>query len=203
MASAAHLVFATPELLEQILLELPIRGLIMSRRVSRRWADTIKDSPKLHGMSTFRKPMPMFSTSSPKEVVTMNPKFPRQTNEPAHQALEDTKKENLNSPSHVAINHKALFEMDSDSRLELISQPPIQTLTIWWIFAEANATSGDVTWFKGIVKTLGQGTTFGTLADKLQNFINKASEHPATLPGHQLVDYVWMELGDVEMDETC
>ncbi|KAF7189463.1 hypothetical protein HII31_09103 [Pseudocercospora fuligena] len=203
MASAAHLVFATPELLEQILLELPIRGHIMSRRVSRRWADTIKDSPMLHGITTFRKPMPMSRRSSPKENVTMNPKFPRKTNEPVHKALQEIKKENINNPGRAVIDHKALFEMDSLSRLELISQPPIQIVTFGWVFAEPNTTNDSSLWFKGTLKNFGQGATFGMLADKLQYWFDKASEHPLTPPGHQLVDYVWMDLDDAEMDETC
>ncbi|EME84531.1 uncharacterized protein MYCFIDRAFT_195551 [Pseudocercospora fijiensis CIRAD86] len=198
-SSAAHAVFATAELLEQIFLELPLRNLVSSRRVSEQWADTIKDSPKLHGRSVFRRPMPNRS-----ETVTMNPKFPRKTSMPSSKALRNLEEGILDakSPSHIAIDHKALSKMEPASRLELISQPPIRKVTFWCVFSKGDTLDGRVV-FKEKVKKFGQGATFETLAGRLERFFSKAREHRATTNEHKMVDFVWLDFGDVSMDRNC
>ncbi|KAK4613631.1 hypothetical protein CLAFUW4_09711 [Fulvia fulva] len=47
MYAAAHAVFYTTELLEQILLELPMKDLLLDQRVSKMWKECIDKSTKL------------------------------------------------------------------------------------------------------------------------------------------------------------
>ncbi|KXS98795.1 hypothetical protein AC578_2035 [Pseudocercospora eumusae] len=199
MASTAHQVFAIPELLERILLELPIRSLILSRRVSRQWADTIKDSPKLHGTSTFRKPMPTGSSPT-SNIVTMNPKFPQKASRTSDKALQGIEKQDLDAknPSHMAIDYKALFKMDPALRLEFISQPPLHKITFWCVFAHGDTR---VAMFTERVTKFGQGATFGTVQDRLREFFDKARGHPLTMSQYRMVDHVWLDLGKAVPDQ--
>ena len=50
-------VFRTPELMEKILLELPIKDVLLSQRVSSTFKNTITDSPRLQ-QALFLKPLP-------------------------------------------------------------------------------------------------------------------------------------------------
>ena len=66
-----HQVLRTTEFLVAVLLELPIRTLLLSQRVSRLWKDTIANSTKLQ-QALFMRPIP--DSSSPNnKIVFMNP----------------------------------------------------------------------------------------------------------------------------------
>ncbi|KXT12968.1 hypothetical protein AC579_4049 [Pseudocercospora musae] len=168
MASTAHQVFAIPELLEQILLELPIRSLVSLPL----WYLDIPqtDAKRLEPNKQYHHHE---SQLSPKSFKT------------SHKALQGIKKEDFdpNNPSHMAIDYKTLFRMDSALRREFISQPPLHKITFW-------------------VTKFGEGATFETVEDRLREFFEKARGHPMTMSQHLMVDYVWLDLGKAVPDEA-
>ena len=71
MATSRDRVFALPELLEAILLELPVKKLLLVQRVSKHWQTTIKASVSIQ-QALFYTPKPLSSTTS-KDRPDINP----------------------------------------------------------------------------------------------------------------------------------
>ncbi|KAF7197665.1 hypothetical protein HII31_01004 [Pseudocercospora fuligena] len=203
MSAAAHAVFATAELLELILLELPVRSLARSQIVSRCWAETINESKKLHGYLKFREPKP---APSELRVVTINPELPPKLTMPTSTALKSFMPEDLdpNDPSHIAIDQRMLFATtgaDSHSRHMLVSQPPIAQLDVYFVLEKQSDIRSSLL-FRKTIEADG-GITFGTLAIQLKDSLYEARKQRQSSKRHRLVDYVWLDLGDAVPDASA
>lgn len=75
MATNGNKVCAIPELLESILLELPIKDLLLVQRVSKGWQSTVETSFKIQ-QALYYKERPL-SSLDPDNTLDINPFFYR------------------------------------------------------------------------------------------------------------------------------
>ncbi|KAF7197682.1 hypothetical protein HII31_01021 [Pseudocercospora fuligena] len=137
MDSATKTVFATAELLEQILLGLPIRSLARSKTTSKRWSDTIAASPKLRDRLAFREPTPYTLNKWWMRTYTINPRLVGMKTKRSkimavhHPYLDEVEYE-------IAIDHQAVLDLPTAPLQELISQPPETQayVTLAWMEGE-------------------------------------------------------------------
>ncbi|KXT11069.1 hypothetical protein AC579_8560 [Pseudocercospora musae] len=200
MSTAAHAVFATAGLLELILLEFSVRSLARSRTVSKRWADTIAESKKLHGHLTLREPQ---LATSDNRIVTINSELPQKPSMPTSTALKTFMPEDLDpdDPSHIAIKQETLFAMtraDSRSKHMLVSQPPITRLDIYFVFEKQSGLRSSLL-FRKTIEADG-GITLGILERKLKASLHEAEKQRRSSRGYRMVNYVWLDLGDAVPD---
>ncbi|KAK3642791.1 hypothetical protein LTR56_010615 [Elasticomyces elasticus] len=116
-----------PELLENVLLYLPLRDIIQAQRVSKHWLDSIKSSPRIQQALFFRpKPTQVRQTACP--VIGLQVINPEGWSEEAH-AIPTTGVDIIMGPGSTEYKVAQAVETSSLGRM-LIRQPPVYEMDI-------------------------------------------------------------------------
>ncbi|CZT15706.1 uncharacterized protein RCC_01540 [Ramularia collo-cygni] len=140
MTSATR-ALAVPELLEMILLHLPVRSLIRAQRVSSEWHNGITFSKTLRARVAFLSPCPESGTlSSGESITTFNPTIiPPPDRASLNTAVKLARKNNIPTsafPLGIPFTISSLLSRPKGPWMDrLISQPPPResiTITTLW-----------------------------------------------------------------------
>lgn len=128
-------IFGTPELLEMLLLNLPIKDLLVNaQRVCKKWNSTIRDSPKLQ-QALFFSPLPGKSVRFLKHTASgirfwaeheTNPNIYTVLQNPFQDHLALVWKPSLNTTEKKV---RTINDANASWRRMLVCQPPIEAIS--------------------------------------------------------------------------